>query len=272
MGGSIRLGRIAGIGIYIHWLFLAFIAGKFLWDWRYGTLGSAAGWAVLWIALFGCVLLHELGHALTAKLFGIRTRDITLLPIGGVARLERIPEKPTQELLITINGPLVNVVIAIVLFTALALTGTLMPLPGADNAATVLSSAGLLNQLLLLNIGLVFFNMLPAFPMDGGRILRALLAFFLDYTTATLIAARTGQGMAVLFAIGGYFLDPLLFVIAAFVFIGAQAEARAAQFRSAIARAPTAPRSAPTPASGPSSPVPSPVDPAAPPAAHPPRA
>jgi Zn-dependent protease len=180
------------------------------------------------VLLFACVLLHELGHALTANAFGIHTADITLLPIGGVARLERIPTEPRQELLIAIAGPLVNVVIAAVLIFYLNQRADASDF-GDFNSPRV----GMLSKLASVNIGLVLFNLIPAFPMDGGRVLRALLAMRMNYVRATEIAAKIGQGIAIFLGIIGLFSNSLLIFIALFVFIGAQQEAAMARMRYA---------------------------------------
>ena len=175
------------------------------------------------------MLLHEYGHALAARRYGIATRDITLLPIGGVARLERMPEKPSQELVVALAGPLVNVVIAAGLFVGLKLGGYWQPLTSLSA-----TSGNLLERLLVVNLFLVGFNLLPAFPMDGGRVLRAVLAMRMDYARATRIAATIGQGMAFLFGAVGLFGNPMLLLIALFVWIGAAEEAAAAQMKSAL--------------------------------------
>lgn len=231
MRGSLRILTIAGIGIYIHWTFLLLLAWVFsarVWDGSH--VGAALGEVGFVLAIFGCVTLHELGHALTAARFGIRTRDITMLPIGGVARLERIPRDPIQELLIAVAGPAVNVVIAAALLLGLAAMGGLILPELSAGAETVLVGAGFLERLLLVNVLLVLFNLIPAFPMDGGRILRAILATAMPYGKATHIAAVVGQVLA--FGFGALALltgNPVLALIAVFVFLGAGAEARAAQ-------------------------------------------
>ena len=180
------------------------------------------------LLLFACVLLHELGHALTAKAFGIHTTDIILLPIGGVARLERIPNDPKQELLIAIAGPLVNVVIAALLIFYL---GARAAVSDFDDINT--PRVAMLSKLASVNIGLVLFNLIPAFPMDGGRILRSIFAMRMNYLRATQIAAFIGQGLAILLGIIGFFGNTFLLFIAFFVFMGAQQEAAMARMRFA---------------------------------------
>ena len=226
MGWSIPILRIAGIQLRIHITFLLLIVWLAL-----GSLG-----AVLFVLLlFLCVVLHEFGHAFAAKAFGINTPDITLLPIGGVARLERMPEEPVQELIIAAAGPAVNVIIAGCLF----LTGGSFVYPLTANMR--------LNDLLLtVNVILVLFNLLPAFPMDGGRVLRALLATRLSYARATQFAANIGQASAFVFAFVALFgipgtsfhANPFLLFIALFVYIGASQEAALAQMRDVSRRFP----------------------------------
>ena len=221
MGRSFQLGSIAGIRLQVHWTFLLIVAWVALTSIFAGMswLGALLNIGFI-LVLFGCVLLHELGHALAARMFGIPTRDITLLPIGGVARLERMPRKPVQELVVALAGPAVNVVIAGVLLAVL------LPTVGVQGLAAVpLRSGGFLQQLLVINAMLVVFNMLPAFPLDGGRVLRALLAMVFNYSTATRTAATVGQVCAVGLGLLGL-ANPFLLIIAAFIFFGAAAEAR----------------------------------------------
>ena len=187
-------------------------------DFQMMGAGAVVGVAFV-LVLFLCVLLHEFGHAFAARAFGIRTPDITLLPIGGVARLERMPRSPLQELVIAIAGPAVNVAIAIALLP-LAISD-FGPRDFEDFSTARGSFAG---KLLAVNVMLVLFNLIPAFPMDGGRILRSLLALAIPHTSATHIAARVGQGIAVLFAIAGLFGNPFLLIIGLFIFLGAQQE------------------------------------------------
>lgn len=234
MSGSWRIGRLFGIGVYIHWTFLiliAWIVGSRLLS---GQSLGAALYTLLFVgAIFFCVVLHECGHALAARRFGVRTRDITLLPIGGVARLERMPEKPAQELVVAIAGPLVNVLIALALAGLLLVQHELKSLPGLD-----LIRGGFMAQLLAVNVVLVVFNLIPAFPMDGGRVLRALLATSMDHARATRIAADVGKLIAIVFGLIGLFFDPLLLFVALFVFLGAQAESQRAEMRWTMRGAP----------------------------------
>ncbi|MDR3621401.1 MAG: site-2 protease family protein [Paludisphaera borealis] len=230
MSWSWKLARVAGIPIYVHWTFLILIA----WLVIAGTLennnvSQGISEAAFVLALFGCVVLHELGHALTARRFGVKTSDITLLPIGGVARLERMPEKPSQELLVALAGPAVNVVIVALLL----IFG--IPLQAGVGASQELVHAGFWPKLLMVNVFLAAFNLLPAFPMDGGRVLRALLAMRLPYARATRLAANIGQMMAIGFGLLGLSGQaPILLFIAIFVWIGAEAEAQQVAERAAL--------------------------------------
>lgn len=228
MNRSIRIGSVAGIGLFLHWTFLLLVAGLVALLYYQGeSLASTLRIMGLMTGLFGCVVLHELGHALTAKRFSVPTESITLYPIGGLARLQRLPEDPIKEFWIAIAGPLVNVAIAIALAVGLALAGTPMDI-GAAYAIDAHAGA----TLMWLNLGLAVFNMLPAFPMDGGRVLRALLALRYNYARATRTAARVGQAMAVLFGfVGIVSFNFVLLFIALFVYIGAQQESQHAEFR-----------------------------------------
>jgi len=229
MKGAWQIGRVAGIVVQVHWTFLLLVGWVVLVHTRDGGgPADALRGVVLTLAVFLCVVLHEFGHALTARRFGIGTRDITLLPIGGVARLVRMPDDPRQELLVAGAGPAVNVAIAVLLLGILLLTGRYVPMTQAARVG-----AHFLDQLLLINIVLVVFNLLPAFPMDGGRVLRALLALRWPYVQATRWAATAGQTVAVALGFAGVALaSPFLVLIALFVFSGARAEARVVEMRA----------------------------------------
>ena len=228
MKGTLKLGSVAGIKIEVHWTFtLLLIWVVFLDLQRGGNVDSALLNIIFILLLFVCVVLHELGHALTAKRYNISTRRITLLPIGGVASLEKMPEKPTQELMVALAGPAVNIMIALLLLLVVPLRTYLgMDPKSLELLLTTPSIDTLLFYLLIANIMLVAFNMIPAFPMDGGRVFRALLSFKLDRIRATEIAASLGQGLAVVFFILGLFFNPFLVLIALFIFIGAYGESK----------------------------------------------
>jgi Zn-dependent protease/CBS domain-containing protein len=228
MSWSLNIGRVAGTVVRVHLTFLLFLAWIFAAS--YATGGAATAWEslVFMVLLFLCVLLHEFGHIFTARAFGVPTPYVTLLPIGGVAQLERIPEEPWEEFLIAIAGPMVNVVIAaalIVLFGA--------DLQPSAAAAVDNMKVPLVDRLAAVNLFLALFNMIPAFPMDGGRVLRALLASRLGYVRATEIAASIGQFVA--FALGfiGLLFNPILIFIAIFVYLAASSEAHMVALRAA---------------------------------------
>src|SRR5438034_6161257 len=227
MGWSLPIFRIAGIQLRIHVTFLLLIGWLAFGYYAEGGSAAAASRVLVILLLFVCVVLHEFGHAFAAKAFGINTPDITLLPIGGVARLERMPEEPIQELIIAAAGPAVNLIIAFCLF----ITGGSFVYPP--------TAASSLNDVLLsINIILLLFNLLPAFPMDGGRVLRALLATRLSYARATQVAASIGQGFAFVFGFIGLIWNPFLIFIALFVYIGASQEAALAQMKDVSRRFP----------------------------------
>ena len=229
-----KLGTFAGIDVFVHATFLLLIGWIGYSHWlEYGTLAKVVEGILFILALFLCVVLHEYGHALTARRYGIKTRDITLYPIGGVARLERMPEKPIEELWVALMGPAVNVVIAALLFAYLYATNNLVPMDQLSVA-----SGSFAQRLMIVNISLVLFNLVPAFPMDGGRVLRALLAMTMDYVRATQIAASIGQGLAFLLGLFGLFNNPFLLFIAFFVWIGASQEASMVQMRNTISGIP----------------------------------
>lgn len=235
MRWSIKIARIAGIDVYMHLTFLLLLGWIGYEYYRPRQSVEDAVWGIVFIlTIFATVVLHELGHALAARRYGIETRDITLLPIGGVARLERMPRDPWQELVVAVAGPLVNVVIAAGLAVGILATGGSL-LPEATTPENSLFVGTFAQRLLMVNVFLVVFNLIPAFPMDGGRVLRAFLAMNMDYAQATQVAAVIGQGIAFLFAMAGLFTPNfLLLFIALFVWMGAAGEASVAQLQAAI--------------------------------------
>ena len=230
MAWSWKLATLAGIEVRVHATFLILVFWLILIHAQAGhTVQQTVSGIVFVFAIFACVLLHELGHAFAAMRYGIRTRDITLLPIGGLARLERMPRQPSQELVVALAGPAVNVVIAVLIAAALLVTSTPWTLETLDPLSLPWPV-----RLMAINLLLVAFNILPAFPMDGGRVLRAILAMRLPYVRATDIAAWVGQGMAVLFGLIGLLVNPFLVLIALFVWVGAVFEAGAVRIRSSL--------------------------------------
>jgi stage IV sporulation protein FB len=228
MGWSLNIGSIAGTAVRVHITFLLFLG------WIFGAAYVSGGQTSAWTSLifillvFLCVLAHEFGHIFTARAFGVKTPDVVLLPIGGVARLERIPERPLEEFLIAIAGPAVNVVIAL----------ALIALGGADLSSNAAMAAidsdkiSMVDRLAAVNLFLALFNLIPAFPMDGGRVLRALLSTRLGFVRATEVAAAIGQGFAFLLGFIGLFYNPILIFIAIFVYLAAASEAHMVALRS----------------------------------------
>lgn len=223
MKKSFSFPKIAGITVSIHWTFSLIILWIIYINFRAGLDVWQIGWSVLFVlSLFVCVTLHEFGHAMAARRYGIKTKDITLYPIGGVARLEKMPEKPVQELVVAFAGPLVNVVIMLLLLPFMLHFNFETD---ANENALVIGADNFLPMVGIVNIWLALFNLIPAFPMDGGRVLRALLAMKTDRVSATATAALIGKVIAVGFIIAGFYVNPFLIFIGLFIIIGAQAEA-----------------------------------------------
>ena len=227
MRWSFRLVTLAGIRIEVHVTFLLMVAGLALFQSNSNPVWLTVSELLL---MFACVLLHELGHALAARRYGIPTREIVLLPIGGVARLERMPEKPSQEVVVALAGPGVNVILATAIGAALVALGV------TPEQAIERADKGMLEFLLFANLAMLLFNLIPAFPMDGGRVLRAVLAMTMPYARATRIAAQVGQGFALLFAIAGVVVlrSPVMVFIALFVFMAAGEERALVQTRASL--------------------------------------
>lgn len=225
MKWSFRIFTFAGTEVRIHatfFLLLLLVASQGVMGGR-GVHGAVEA-LVFILAMFFCVLLHEFGHVLAARGYGIRTPDITLLPIGGVARLERMPRKPSEEFVVAICGPLVNVIIAAAIYLGLGVQASIHP--GYDFG----QAGNFFQKLMVWNVFMVVFNLIPAFPMDGGRLLRAALAVFFDYGKATRVAATVGQGIAMLVAVCMLLsatFNPMLLLIAFFIFMAAGQEAAA---------------------------------------------
>ena len=231
MTWSFSLGRLLGSELRVHVTFFLLLAWVGFAAYSNGGWPAAVENLVFVLALFACVVAHEFGHALMARRYGIKTPDITLLPIGGLARLERMPENPMQEVWVALAGPAVNVVIWIILIAL----GAGMPFEAISQIDS--ANIGLLDRLAYVNLLLAAFNMIPAFPMDGGRVFRALLCLRMDRVKATRIAALGGQIVAVgLGFLGLSSGNPILVLIAVFVFIAANAESQDVALRSVARR------------------------------------
>jgi len=227
MRWSLNLGSIAGTAIRIHITFLLFLVWLGVIYYRQG--GAEAAWqgTIFIVLIFLCVLLHELGHVFAARRYGVVTRDVTLWPFGGIASMERMPDRPSEELIVAVAGPAVNVAIAALLIL------WLWPQLDLENFAKIEDpTVSLAVKIAGANIILVLFNLIPAFPMDGGRVLRALLAMRTGNARATEMAATIGQGFAVVFGVLGIFYNPMLIIIAVFIFLAASGEATQAQLRA----------------------------------------
>jgi Zn-dependent protease len=223
MRGSVKIATVAGIPVRIHWTFLLLIGYIFISNYMAGKTSDQILWSLIFIlSVFFTVFLHELGHARAARLYGIHTLDITILPIGGVARLTEIPSKPVQEIVVSVAGPLVNVVLSLLVFIFFGV--------GFKDIASLkvgesINKDNFFIYFFTVNLWLAFFNLIPGFPMDGGRIFRALLSFRMERHIATRIAAYVGQAVAVVFIFIGFFSNPFLIFIGLFIILGAESEA-----------------------------------------------
>ncbi len=226
------LGSPFGIRVSVHWSFLLLVAWIVYVDIERGLGLVPILYSILFIiTIFICVVIHELSHSLTARKYGISAKSITLLPIGGVADMEKMPEDPKEEFAVSITGPLSNLVIAFALWIILASTGN-FDLQSYDYRA--INKSNFLIVLTFANFMLAFFNLLPVFPMDGGRVLRAILSMQLPREKATYIAMNIGKFLAVGLALLGLYLNPFLIIIAIFVFIGAQREYEMIRYTSVL--------------------------------------
>ncbi|MFP4060249.1 MAG: site-2 protease family protein [Bacteroidales bacterium] len=218
---SMNLGRPFGIKVSIHWTFLLLIAWVVIVALQQGgDFQQVVMYVIFILALFVCVTLHEFGHSLAARRYGIETKSITLLPIGRMANIKGMPEKPREEIIVTLSGLIVNVVIAGLIWGIIATTGSI----DMDMQFEKITAKNFFLLLMVTNLFIVAFNLIPAFPMDGGRILRAALSLKMNRRKATRAASITGQFFGIVFTIGGLFINPFLVIIGIFVFLGARAE------------------------------------------------
>jgi Zn-dependent protease/CBS domain-containing protein len=234
MKWSVNIGKILGINFRIHITFFLLLFFIFISVFNQRGLHSAVLATLFICAIFVCVLIHEIGHSLIARLFGKEAKSITLLPIGGVATMEEMPEKPAQEIAMSIVGPLINMAIAAVLFLLVGRwAGVGAPNMYPDSARAFFA------ELIGVNIMLAIFNLIPAFPMDGGRVLRGILATRMDYVRATSAAVAVGQGLAMLFILFGIFFNWWLALIGLFLYIGAGSEKRQVILKSLLHEVPS---------------------------------
>lgn len=225
-GGSLKLFALGGTSVRVHFTFLILLAWIATIYWMRGGPQAALYGIVFIVILFACVVMHEFGHIFAARQFGIKTPDITLLPIGGVASLERMPEEPIKEIIVALAGPAVNLVLAVLLFALFSAQISIERLQEMQYAP-----ADLISQVALANVVLFVFNLIPAFPMDGGRVLRALFAMTTSYHNATRMAAGVGQAIAIVFGVLGLLGNPFLILIALFIFLAASGEAHVVESR-----------------------------------------
>lgn len=219
---ALKLGNVFGIPVAIHWTFIVLVIWIIGMNLYKGQPLDVAIWSGIFVlSIFVCVFLHELGHALAAKHFGIITKSIVLLPIGGVASLEKIPEEPKKEIVVALAGPSVNILISTVIFVYLFYRGELVP---EKFITQIINYDNFLIYLMIANVSLGLFNLTPAFPMDGGRVLRALFAFKMDRVSATELASKVTSVFAIIFVLIGIFNNPMLVFIALFIYIGSKSE------------------------------------------------
>ena len=234
MKWAFKIARIADIDVKVHSTFFLLLIWLGFSYWSSSqSINAVINGIVFVLLLFLFVIMHEFGHALAARKFNIKTEDITLLPIGGVARLERMPDDPKEELWVAFAGPLVNLVLGFILFVWLFFTQNLPTLSQIS-----INSGSLLQRLAIVNLVLFLFNLIPAFPMDGGRILRALLAIRMDYVKATNFASSLGKLFAFIFGIIGLFNNPFYLLIALFIWVGASQENNSIKVRNLISGIP----------------------------------
>ncbi len=232
MKWSYKIGMIYGIPLRMHVTFLMLIIGyAALFGYQYGSMGALRG-VVLILLLFVCVVIHELAHSRQAQKFNVEVRDVTLLPIGGVSNMEQMPEEPKEELKIALAGPLASIALGGGLMIIDIVLGFNVLDFSFEKIATSFSYFPV--YFAWINLLLAGFNLLPAFPMDGGRVIRAYLAQRMSYTQATNIAASIGKGFAIVFGIAGILFNPILIIIAFFVYIGANSEEYSVMIRSVL--------------------------------------
>ncbi len=230
MKGSFKIARIADIDVSVHFTFLLLLLWFGVSSWQESQQIKVVVSSLAFImVLFTCVVMHEFGHALTARRFGIKTSGITLLPIGGVAALEKMPDDPKQEIMVALAGPAVNVVIAVLLWAYINFKGVVL-----TDQDILTGNIPFLYQIMMINMTLALFNLLPAFPMDGGRVLRASFGFFMSHNAATQKAAKIGKVLAGVLLLVGIFYNPWLILIAVFIWISASAEAGMEQVQNSL--------------------------------------
>lgn len=242
MKWSFKIGRAFGIDLRIHITFFLIVAwAAYIWGVSYGGgMAGAVYGSFLILLLFACVIIHELCHSRMAQHYGAVVDSITLLPIGGLSLLRNMPEDPGKEMWVSLVGPLSNVVIAALLSVVLVLVPNKAGFETAEDfldIMTSISGQGMLTYLLLINILLAVFNLLPAFPLDGGRVLRSILAQYMPYARATRVAVTAGQIFAFILGIAGLLLGAWIWIlIAVFIYMGAEAEGSQSEIKTVLSR------------------------------------